>query len=294
MFTARRLGYALGAEISGLDLSRPLNDDTIAQIRRLWLDHLVLCFPGQDLNPAQLIAFAGRLGELDDNHRIPQHRDPDHQAVMLVDSLPIATNGTRQKASYGQHWHSDHQFAVQPIAGSFLFAKELPEVGGDTMFANIYMAYDTLSAAMRALVDPLQCEHDISLSPSFAKKSPQVQRDQVRDNPPVVHPLVREHEETARKALFVGEVIRNFVGMTQEESQPLLSFLKAHAVRYEFTYRHSWSVGDLVLWDNRCALHHAVADYDPAQPRRMLRCATLAPASGRLVEQGEPFLSMKG
>ena len=280
-FRVRRLGYALGAEITGLDLAAPLGDETIAAIRAAWLEHIVLCFPGQDLEPEQLMAFAARFGKLDDNRTVRFTSHPDYPAVTLHVNKPITINGKRAGGhTRANKWHSDRSFTDRPSSAAFLLAKELPEVGGNTMFANAYMAYETLSPRLKELLESLSAVHDYTLTPSFERLSPQERIDVSRANPPVVHRVAAVHPETGRKSLFVGERVRAFLGMTEEETEPLLSYLKAHATRYEFIYRHVWSTNDLLMWDNRCSLHYAVQDYDQSALRRMFKVSLLAPKSG--------------
>jgi taurine dioxygenase len=270
----RPLGYALGAEVTGVDATRPLDDRTVAAIRRAWLEHIILCFPGQDLEPEQLKVFCEQFGELNREHRGTLKIHPDQTGVMLVSSQPISING---KPAGGipalPRWHTDESFKEHPAAATFLLAKALPAVGGDTMFANMYMAYETLSPALREILDGLQAVQDRSLWPDGLDKNDPAVRAMYAENPPVAHPIVQVHPETGRKSLYVDECkVRNIVGMTEEETKPLIDFLVRHATRYELVYRHRWAINDLVMWDNRCSMHLAVADYDPRQTRCMMRC----------------------
>jgi taurine dioxygenase len=276
----RPLGYALGAEVTGVDLKQPLDDRALQEIRTAWFAHIVLCFPGQDLEPEELSAFAGRLGELDDNRATPHLRHPEHPEIYVMVNKPIVVNERSYAGGIADSWHTDNSYTVRAASGTFLNAKELPAVGGDTMFANMYVGYETLSPAFQRTIDPLEAIHDVSLSSMFKDYDPELQAERMRLNPPVVHPVVRAHPETGRKALYVGHRVRRFVGMTEEESAPIRDFLTAHSTRYEFTYRHRWTVNDLLLWDNRCAMHRAVADYDRRELRRMIRCNLLPPKSG--------------
>ena len=262
--SVRRLGYALGAEVRGVDLSRPVSDETIAELRRLWLEHLLLCFPDQDMSAAALTDFASRFGpEFDDN----QHAklvDPDYPYVMLL-SNKASTRGDGRQYRYGGVWHSDRIHTDHPNTATILIAKMLPSVGGNTAFANQYLAYETLSPKMKAILESLSAVHEW---PKYE---------------PVVHPAVRTHPETNRKALILGDRATRFEGMTDEESRPLLDFLRDHAVRYEFVYRHRWQVGDLVMWDNRCMMHRALGDYDTSEKSRhvaLLVARTALPERG--------------
>jgi taurine dioxygenase len=269
----RRCGYALGAEITGVDASKPLDDATIAAIRQAWLDHIMVYLPGQNLGPQGFRDFCAQFGELDlENIKtLPHH--PDFPDVVVRANKPVTVdeNPAVRASGAANHWHTDFSSTDRPSTITFLLGKELPSVGGDTMFANLYTAYETLSPAMQRTIDPLFAVHDVRVG--RANKSPK---------PPVVHPFVRVHPETGRKALYVADRVRNFVGMTEEESKPLVAFLRSHATRYEFVYRHRWTVNDVVLWDNRCSLHYAVQDYDP-EMRMLLRCSLASPKTGRLL-----------
>jgi taurine dioxygenase len=282
----RRLGFALGVEITGLDLQGPVDDETIAEIRQAWLDHIVVCFPGQDLSPQEQMAFCGRFGQLDDR-QAPPFRRPDVPIISLIVNKPVQIEGKWIATQQADKWHSDRSFADRPASATFLLSKELPEVGGDTMFANLYLAYESLSPAFKRMIDPLEGVHDVTLSGNFPRESAEVQAERVRLHPPIVHPLVRTHPETGRKALFAGGFLRKVAGMTEEESQPLTEFFGRHATSYEFVYRHRWKPNDLLMWDNRCALHVAVQDYDPSSLRRMQRCQLIAPISGRFYKEDE-------
>jgi taurine dioxygenase len=290
----RRLGYALGAEVTGVDLNRRLDDATIAEIRRAWLDHLVLCLPGQDVTRKESFAeFTSQFGEID-RTGARKHRDPDNADLVLISNKPVGGkpwDGHKQ----GQTWHSDQSYTVRPNMGTLALAKEIPSVGGDTMFANQYMAYETLSPAMQRILEGLSAVHDASKTDDLEEMRDQARmknapkkvgeappREREKD-PPVVHPVVVTHPETGRKALFLGDRVRQFVGMTEEESRPLLDFLLAHATGYELTYRHVWRTNDLIMWDNRCLMHLALSDYDLfGEPRHLWRCSLLGPFSGKI------------
>jgi taurine dioxygenase len=280
----RRLGYALGAQVTGVDLARPISDDMVAEIRRAWNQHIMLCFPGQNLDAAQMASACRRFGELDDNRHSPELRHPSHPDVMNVVNKPTARVGGRPAVNVtADLWHTDFSHHERPTLISLLLAKVLPDVGGDTMFANMYMAYDALSNTFKGLIDPLSAVHDYSLGPLYAKSSPEQQAKSKLLNPPVIHPLVRTHPETGRRALYLSSKIRYFVGMTENESRPLIDFLYVHATTPPFVYRHRWTVDDFALWDNRCSMHAAIGDYDKSQTRSMLRCSLLGPKCGKIV-----------
>ena len=232
----------------------------------------MLVFPGQDLPSERLTDFAAQFGELDDNRWTKSLRHPQHDEIVILETKPVAGHDLG-KIFERRVWHTDLSFSSRPATATFLNAKHLPEVGGDTMFANQYMAYDALSDGFRQTIAPLSAVHDNTLGGAAAKLKAEVRSLM----PPTAHPLVRVHPETGRKALYVGERVSHIVGMTEEESRPILRFLQAHTVRYEFVYRHRWRLHDLVMWDNRCALHYAVGDYNGL--RRMQRCSLRGPAT---------------
>ena len=285
-----QLGYAVGAEVTGLDLRNPLNPDQIDAVTKAWHKHLVLIFPGQDLLPPQLVQFTSQMGEVERNDNVPYYRHPEFPEVLLVSNKPV--NGKpSQTRNTGRNWHADLTYTDRPAKGSVLMCKEKPDVGGDTMWANMYMAYETLSPIMKKFIDGLEAVHDVTLIKGFSRRDPKQVEEMKRLNPPIVHPVVREHPETGKKLLFISERVRNFVGMTEEESKPILDFLNRHATSPEFVYRHRWKLNDVVMWDNRCTLHVALADFDQTQYRHMLRCSMLGEKSGYVLkEQAEGSL----
>lgn len=283
----RPLGYAAGAEVRGLDLRQRASDEDIAAIQAAWREHLVLVLPGQALHPQQLIDFSARLGEIERNDSVPYYRHPEHPEVLLV-SNKMVNGKPSQTRNTGRNWHSDLSYTDRPAKASVLMCQEKPEVGGDTMFANMYMAYESLSPVMRGFIDKLEAIHDISMIKGFSRRDPAQVAELKRKNPPIAHPVVRVHPETGRRSLFISERVRAFVGMTEEESQPILRFLNERATAPEFVYRHRWSVDDIVMWDNRCTLHVALADFDQSQPRHMLRCSMLGEKSGWIVDDAAP------
>jgi taurine dioxygenase len=175
-------------------------------------------------------------------------------------------------------------FTTAPSLGSLLKCYAVPEVGGDTLFANMYLAYDALSAGMKKLIDGLHGIH-LSGTRKLANSTTGVVRaeEQKRINPPVAQPVVRAHPETGRKALYIGEKVRRFDGMTEEESAPLIDYLVRHATRPEFVYRHQWRKHDILAWDNRCVMHQALGDFDETQLRHMERTTVLGTPSGYVV-----------
>lgn len=266
------LSGAGGAEIGGVDLARVLPDDVLTEIRAALLDHQVIFFRDQRLTDDQFLGFARRWGDI---HLHPFMQGmADHPEILEIVKRPT------DKKNFGGAWHTDQMFAPRPAMGTMLYALEVPSAGGDTMFTNQYLAYESLSPAMRALLDPLRtvCIGDRSkraggparqdvISTQMASMRGKDPGDVQTDS---VHPLVRTHPETGRKALYIGGHVQAFEGMTDEESAPLIGFLMAHSTRPEFTCRFRWRNGSLAFWDNRCTQHFAVNDY-PAETRIMHR-----------------------
>jgi taurine dioxygenase len=283
--TVRPLSHALGAAVTGVDLREPLDAATLAEIRRIWLDKLVIVFPDQDLTPEQQIAFGRSFGTLDDHKAIPFYRHPEYPEIYLITNKQIGGKPSETRDT-GRKWHSDHSFTTHPTMATMLYCREIPPVGGTTMFANMIMAYETLSERLRAILDDMEAAHSIahfmSRSRAFAERDPQQVAKIAQLSPPVAQPVVRVHPETGRKALYVSEgQTSHFVGMTIDESEGLLKFLFEHSVLPEFTYRHSWSPNDLLMWDNRSTLHLAVPDYSHEDTRHMHRLTVLGEPCGR-------------
>jgi len=269
-----RLGGALGAELRGIDLSEPLGGNLLETVRQAFIDHSVLVFRDQTLTPKQLVTFSGLFGE-SVPHLLEGFQHEENPKVFLISN--VQEDGKPKGAIYaGQYWHSDLSYMPLPALGSMLNAVKIPKTGGDTMFANMYLAYETLSDTMKSLMGGLQAVHDYShaYDTVFSKlpgRPPMTDAEKAKV-PPVTHPIVRTHPDSGRKALYVNPgFTASIVGMTEDESRAILDFLFAHATRPEFIYRHQWQPRDLVFWDNRCLMHRAVADYDMAEPRHMHR-----------------------
>lgn len=271
----RPIAGALGAEVLGVDLSQPLDDATFAEIEHAFHDRLVLFFHDQQLTPEQHLAFSRRFGPLSRSPYVKHMAEyPDIIAVLKeADERNIST--------FGNAWHSDFSFLEEPPMGSVLYAREVPAHGGDTLFANMYSAYEALSEGMRRMLDGINAMHsgrpygmggvpaDLEVSRSI-----EIERNRPEADREVAHPVVRVHPVTGRRALFVNSIYTTrFEGMTEAESRPLLQFLYDHAVRPEFTCRLRWRANDLAVWDNRCTMHYAVNDYDGS--RRLMHRTTI-------------------
>lgn len=248
------LSGCIGAEIRNVDLSQ-LDDPTFEQIHQALLDYGVICFRDQTLTPDEQLAFANRWGEI--HHHPYLNGLPDRPEIIEI----VKEAGERNR--FGDHWHTDQIFTPTPAMATMLYAKEVPPVGGDTMFASLSDAYDALSDGMKEMVACLRTfnmyDKQAPRSRQMSAKIPDVDKPSV----PCVHPLIRVHPETARLGLYINEppTMRRFDAMTEEESQPLMKFLIRHATRPEFTCRIRWEVGTLAVWDNRCLMHMAIDDY---------------------------------
>ncbi|MGC2201070.1 MAG: TauD/TfdA family dioxygenase [Stellaceae bacterium] len=261
---------ALGAEITGVDLSEDLDSDAIAAIRRAWRDYLVIFFRGQPLVPERFLAFARRFGEV-----------IEYPFIKGIEGFPEITSVVKlehERVNFGGLWHSDTAYLEYPPMATMLIARELPPYGGDTLFANMYLAYETLSPGLRHLLDGL-----VAVNSSAKADVTKTREDRIRDGARAdakreyvaEHPVVRTHPETGRKALYVngGHTVR-FKNMTEEESAPLLQYLFAHQQHPEFTCRFRWEVGSIAFWDNRCTQHNPINDYHGF--RRVMHRVTLA------------------
>jgi taurine dioxygenase len=287
------VGHACGARVTGVDLSRPISPGDLETICAAWLEYLVLVFPGQTLDPLSLVAFTRNFGELDDYATQPFNRHAEIKEVFVLTNKRTSGKPSPTYNS-GQNWHTDLSYTLRPAKGTSVYCVEKPSVGGDTMFANMYLAYERLSPKMREFLDGLECVHDASLIEGLDKRGPEVANEFRRLNPPVVHPAVRVHPESGRKALYVNERVRNFLGLSEAESRPIVKFLCEHSVQPRLTYRHYWSVGDLVMWDNRCLVHLAVGDYDPAEIRHMIRTSGMGDYYGRYLDPETAAAQMGG
>jgi len=269
-FRVKPISGAIGAELHGIDLSIDLPDGTIAAIRQALLDHLVVFFRDQDLPPDRFLALARRFGA-----------PIEYPFVKGIDGFPEIINVAKlehEKINFGGVWHSDTTYLQDPPMATLLIAREVPDAGGDTLFANQYLAYETLSDKLRTLLADLNGVSSSAKADASRTREDRIKTDGSVDARKLLvaeHPAVRTHRETGRKALYVNRAHTvQFAGMTPEESTPLLEFLFAHQIRPEFTCRFRWTPGALAIWDNRCAQHYAINDY--AGRRRIMQRITLA------------------
>ncbi|VTU14179.1 Alpha-ketoglutarate-dependent taurine dioxygenase [Variovorax sp. SRS16] len=273
-FELRRFDAPVGAEVIGLDIAKPIDDAEFARLHRAHLDHHVLVFRDQRITPAQHIAFSRRFGPLD-IHVLHQFHLEDHPEILIVSNIKKDNGEPLGLGDAGAYWHSDISYKPEPSLGSLLHAQELPGEGGDTLFADQHLAWEALAPALQQRMLGLKAEHSyLAKYEALRAKNPwrpalsQAQIDKVA---PAVHPVVRTHPETGRKALFVSEhFTTRILGLPQDEGDALLAELFAHSVKPEFVYRHRWAPHDLVFWDNRSLMHLAAGTPD-ALRRKLYR-----------------------
>lgn len=248
---------ALGAEVRGVNVAAALDDAVIGEIRQALLDHLVIFFRDQKLAPPEQLAFAGRFG-------VPM----EYPQLKGLPECPLITPVLKladEKINFGGVWHTDTTYLAQPPMASMLYAVELPPYGGDTIFANQYLAYETLSDGLRRTIDGLTAVNTSTKADASKTREDRLKAAGVEMKVLVSeHPAVRTHPETGRRSLYVNHGhTAHFKGWTEEESRPLLEYLFAHQVRPELCCRFRWEPGSIAFWDNRCAQHRAMWDYWP-------------------------------
>ena len=275
-----RTNAALGAEVSGIDLTHPLSDTGFEQLLNAWHDNLVVLIRGQPLTDPQLIAFSRRFGDL-----LPSPANEvtdkfggdldDYPEIAVVSNImekgkPIGALGSGEA-----FWHTDSSFISRPPAGSFLHSIEVPPSGGDTSFCNMYLAYETLPEATKSRITGLKALHNFNYVASGKLRKGAVETDDPSKGPGAHHPLVRRHPDTGRTALFLGRRLKSYInGLSIAESEALLDELWAHATQKRFVWTHQWRAGDLIIWDNRCTMHQREA-FDASTRRLMHRTQTI-------------------
>ena len=270
---------ALGAEIEGINLAQPLSDDAFEEIHQAFLDNLVIFIRGQDITPEQQKAFARRFGELD-IHEFVQGME-DHPEILV-----IVKEDKDPGYNFGGRWHADVTYQERPTLGSVLYGVEVPSYGGDTLWANQYMAYEALSDGMKRMLDGMKSVHSAAMvygpngRAAATQKTGKGYTNSMTINPDEkaneerLHPVVCKHPDTGRKYLFVNYgYSERFEDMTVEASKPLLNYLFEHCTREEFTCRFRWENGSIAVWDNRCTQHYALNDYQGH--RREMHRATI-------------------
>jgi alpha-ketoglutarate-dependent taurine dioxygenase len=280
----RPSGAALGAGIDGVDLSEQLSPGTVDAIKRAWADHLVLRFRGQRLDDDQLMRFSAHFGELDwapviaasrvkvpGEDRYVESAEEGRRYISVISNIFENGKAIGALGAYESIWHTDMSYNPEPPCASALYALEVPPAGGDTGFANMYVAYETLPDELREQIEGRLCRHDSTYNSAGELRRGFSEVTDPRQAPGADHPIIRTHPVTGRKALFLGRRRNAYIqGLELDDSERLLDALWAHATRPELTWYQQWRVGDLVLWDNRCVLHRR-DEFDPNSRRLMHR-----------------------
>ncbi len=264
-FEVNPLSDLMAAEVVGLDLSKPFDDATREAVYDAFVTYHILAFRDQQLTKAQQVAFTEQFGTLE-KHILSNRGGDDFPMVHVVSNLnaegvPSGTLGSRE-------WHTDKSFRPAPSMATILHGLQLPPSGGDTCFANMYAAYEALPEAERVELDAMRVVHSWELSRANLGRT--MSEAEKRDAPNTSHPLVRTHPDTGRKCLFMGTHASYLEGMPVEEGRARIEQLEAHATNDRFVYRHQWRPGDVLMWDNRCLLHRADANFDAARYARVL------------------------
>jgi taurine dioxygenase len=271
--TVHPITAVIGAEVSGVDLARPLSNDSFHALHDAWMQHQVLLFRNQTLSDPELEAFSARFGALD--------RKPTYAASVVdtttsdyvfvisnvkIDNKPIGDLGDGEAV-----WHTDMSYNPLPPLGAALYALEVPPAGGETGFSNMYRAYETLPPALKAHVQTLQCKHDATHNSAGLLRRGMPEVTDPSASPGTLHPMVRTHPVTGRTCLYLGRRRHAYIaGLPVADSEKLLDEIWAHASRPEFSWHHIWRKGDLLMWDNRCVMHRR-NPFDPATRRVMHR-----------------------
>ncbi|MDF2641726.1 MAG: taurine dioxygenase [Pseudomonas sp.] len=275
-FDVRPFTEKVGVEIVGLDLSKPLSDADFARVHQAHLDYHLVVFRDQHITPQQQVDFSRRFGVLQ-IHVLKQFLLANHPEILIVSN--IVENGQPVGlGDAGKYWHSDLSYKELPSLGSMLYAQELPSEGGDTLFADMHLAWETLPQHLREAVEGRKAVHSYTAryaeGHNAASWRPTLTPEQLAQVVEVSHPIVRTHPENGRKALFVSEgFTTRIIGLPEDESRQILNEIYAHSVRPEFVYRHKWQPNDMVFWDNRSLIHLAAGC--PPELRRRLHRTTI-------------------
>lgn len=264
-FPIRPLSDKIAAEVTGLDLSRPLDQPTREAIYDALLAYQILVFRNQRISKEQQIDFSQQFGTLE-RHTLRNQGADDFPLVHVVSNLDA--EGKPRGTLGSTKWHSDKSFRPEPSMATILHGITLPPNGGDTCFADMYAAYEALPAAEKAELEPMRVVHSWELSRENLNR--QMSEEEKRDAPTTSHPLVRTHPDTGRKCLFIGIHATYLEGLPVEEGRKRIEQLEAHATQERFVYHHQWRQGDVLMWDNRCLLHRADQNFDAAKYPRVL------------------------
>ena len=273
-FTVRRLTPRFGAEISGVDLGREVDNQTFHAIHRAWLEHQVLLFPPMDLPPERQVAFARMFGEVQ-VHVMNQYHAGGFPEVYRLSNLDAEGRPNGRHPDRGtMYWHTDGSWRRVTGQATIIYGEVVPEVGGETHFCDMYGAYERLDATWKARIAHMRAIHNLDFSRTRRHGDDPMTPEQRAKVPPVDHPVVRTHPETGRKCLFLGDHAESMVGIPYDEGRALIEELNALAAHPDLVWKHRWRPGELIVWDNRCTMHRATP-YDPATQRRVVRRCTV-------------------
>lgn len=268
----RKLAEPLMAEISGIDITATHDAETWSAVYQAFLDHGVLAFRGQTLTPRQMVEFAGRFGR-PEPHITKKYWHPEFNELIVMTNLNAEGEIDPLDSRRGIHWHTDMCYREVPARATMLHTLEIPDEGGDTLFANMYLALDTMPAALRSRIEGKRAT--FRYGGRNADGQTRLNKED-QDAPLISHPIVRPHTDTGRCSVFVNPAHTvGIIGMSDDDAIPLLEEIYAWCRRPEFQARYKWRMGDTVIWDNRCCWHRATGDNPLQQPRRFLR-ATIA------------------
>jgi taurine dioxygenase len=273
--TVRKLHPALGAEVRGIDMRRPLDAATARELQDIWMEHLVLVFPGQHVTDAEHVAFTRYFGEPEIFHQkiirservkeIFRVSNVNEDGVLMPPDHPVA-----QQLSLAQFWHTDSSYREIPCTGALLHGVEVSRTGGETQFTNMYLVYDALSEDLKRQIEGRKAQHDFGHMHTQANLKPLTEEEKAA-MPPVWQPMVRKHPVTGRKALYISPIYNDAVeGMTPDDGRRLIAELTRIAADPRFVYTHRWETDDVLMWDNRCTMHQ-VTPFDPRERRVMHR-----------------------
>jgi len=274
-FTVRKLHPALGAEVRGVDMRRPLDPAAFRELHDIWMEHLVLVFPGQHVTDAEHVAFTRHFGEPEIFHQkiIKSQRvqeifrvsNVDENNVLMPPDHPVA-----QQVALAQLWHTDSSYLTVPCTGALLHGVEVSRTGGETQFTNMYLVYETLPDSLKRQVEGRKARHNFGHLHTQGRLKPMTEEEKAKV-PAVWQPMVRRHPVTGRKALYISPIYNDAVeGMDEADAKRLIDELTAFAEQPRFVYRHAWETDDVVMWDNRCTMHQ-VTPFNPRERRVMHR-----------------------
>jgi taurine dioxygenase len=273
-FVVRPLSPNLGAEILGVQIGDEIPEELFRGIYRAFLKYQVLLFPPQDIPPGRQVAFARQFGEVQIHVMNQYHADgfPELYRLSNLDELGRPTGHHPDKGTL--EWHTDGSWSRVTGQATIIYGEVMPEVGGETHFCDMYVAYERLDPAWKARIAGMRAVHNLDFSRTRRHGEDPMTDDQRRLKPPVDQPIVRTHPETGRKCIYLGDHAESIVGMPYAAGRALIEELNALAVHPDHTYEHKWRARELLLWDNRCVMHRATA-YDPATQRRVIRRCTV-------------------